>query len=182
MVDTAQGNRAAFPPIRFDHDCFGCGDANPIGLHLRFVPTDDGVRAEFTPGPAHQGFDGIVHGGIIATVLDEAMAWATTSAGIWTVTAEMSVRFKHPLSVAESTVVSARVTENRGRVVATAAELIRVRDGAVIAAATATFIRVSDAVARAWERRYVDNGASYDANANSASATEIEPEEGDAAT
>lgn len=158
MVDLSQRKTAAFQSIRFDHACFGCGDDNPIGLHLRFSTTNDGVRAAFTPEPAHQGFDGIVHGGIISTVLDEAMAWATTSAGVWTVTAEMSVRFKHPLSVGESTTVIAEVTENRGRIVATTGELTRDRDGAVVASATATFVRVSDAIAKKWESRYLDDG------------------------
>lgn len=159
MVDPSQRKSAAFQSIRFDHACFGCGDENPIGLHLQFSRTADGVRAAFTAVPAHQGFDAIVHGGIISAVLDEAMAWATTSAGVWTVTAEMSVRFKRPLSVGESTTVTSRVTENRRRVLATSAELTRDRDGAVIASATATFVRVSDAVARAWESRYLQDGA-----------------------
>ena len=159
MVDTSQTTTAMLPSVRFDHACFGCGNDNPIGLHLHFAQTDDGVAAPYTPQPEHQGFDGIVHGGIIATVLDEAMAWATTSAGIWTVTAEMSVRFKHPLSVRESTTVAASVTENRGRVVATAGQLTRDHDGAVIATATATFVPVSDGVAKQWEARYLANGA-----------------------
>ena len=60
--------------VRSDHGCFGCGDANPIGLHLHFTRTTTGVVAQFTPGIVHQGFDGIVHGGIIATVADET-AW-----------------------------------------------------------------------------------------------------------
>ncbi len=164
MVDQSQRKTAAFQSIRFDHACFGCGDDNPIGLHLRFSTTNDGVRAAFTPEPAHQGFDGIVHGGIISTVLDEAMAWATTSAGVWTVTAEMSVRFRRPLSVGDSTTVTAEVTENRGRIVATAGELTRDRDGAVIASATATFVRVSDAIANQWESRYLDDGATNESS------------------
>src|SRR5688500_12117637 len=98
MTDSAE--QATFDPFlmaRADHACFGCGDENPIGLRLRFAPVGDGVRASFIPGPEHQGFDNVIHGGIISTVLDEAMAWATARAGFWAVTGEMQVRFRQPL-------------------------------------------------------------------------------------
>jgi uncharacterized protein (TIGR00369 family) len=160
MVDRSQTNTATLPSVRVDHACFGCGKDNPNGLRLHFDLTDDGVVAPFVPQPEHQGFDGIVHGGIISTVLDEAMAWATTSAGVWTVTAEMCVRFKRPLSVGESTTVTARVAENRRRIVAASGKLTLDRDGTIVATATATFVRVSDAVAKAWDARYLGNGAS----------------------
>ncbi len=79
----------------------------------------DGVKASFIPGPDHQGFDDVVHGGIISTVLDEAMAWATAHAGFWAMTGEMRVRFRQPLNIGESTVVTARVSGARGRLVTT---------------------------------------------------------------
>ena len=157
MTEATQSTmRSAFPAVRFDHACFGCGDENPNGLHLQFSPTEDGVAAVFTPAPAHQGFDGVVHGGIISTVLDEAMAWATTRAGVWAFTAEIGVRFKNPLAIGEPTTVTARVTENRGRIVATTAELTRDLDRTTIATAAATFVRVGKSVAEEWQRRYVD--------------------------
>ena len=67
--------------VRSNHACFGCGDNNPIGLRLRFAYAGNGVEASFTPSAEHQGFHDVVHGGIISTVLDEAMAWATAYAG-----------------------------------------------------------------------------------------------------
>ena len=54
------------------------------------------MKASFTPNPEHQGFHDVVHGGIISTILDEAMAWATAHAGVWAVTGEMRVRFRQP--------------------------------------------------------------------------------------
>ena len=77
--------------VRSDHGCFGCGDDNPIGLHLRFTRDQEGVKASFIPGPEHQGFDDVIHGGIISAVLDEAMAWAAAYAGFWAVTGEMRI-------------------------------------------------------------------------------------------
>jgi hypothetical protein len=64
--------------------------------------------------------------------------------------------------VGEAATVNARVTENRGRVVSTTAELTRDRDGTAIANATATFVRVSDTLAAEWQRRYLENADSTD--------------------
>jgi hypothetical protein len=56
--------------------CFVCGEANPAGLRQRFETDGRVVRARFTPRPEHAGFTGVVHGGILATLLDEIMVWA----------------------------------------------------------------------------------------------------------
>ncbi|MFN8590795.1 MAG: PaaI family thioesterase [Thermomicrobiales bacterium] len=141
--------------VRSDHGCFGCGDANPIGLHLHFTRTTAGVVAQFTPEIVHQGFDGIVHGGIISTVLDEAMAWATAAAGLWTVTGEIQIRFRQPLRVGAETRVEAQVTDTRRRLVKTAAELLLLADNSVVASATATFVRVAAETETAWRARYL---------------------------
>ena len=53
-----------FPIARTDHECFGCGQQNPIGLRLRFAPDDVGVKASFTPGPELQRFHDVVNGGL----------------------------------------------------------------------------------------------------------------------
>jgi acyl-coenzyme A thioesterase PaaI-like protein len=144
-----------FRIVRSDHGCFGCGDDNPIGLHLRFAPEADGVKASFIPGPQHQGFQDVVHGGIISAVLDEAMAWATAHAGLWAVTGEMRVRFRQPLKLGELTSVVARVIGTHGRVVTAAAELRLERDRSPVATATATFIKVDADVEAAWRARYL---------------------------
>jgi acyl-coenzyme A thioesterase PaaI-like protein len=144
-----------FSVPRSDHACFGCGDDNPIGLHLRFAPEGEGVRASFIPGPEHQGFYDVVHGGIISTVLDEAMAWATAHAGVWAVTGEVRVRFRLPLKIGEPTTAVARVTGTRGRLVTTSAELQLDRDRTLIATASATFVKVDAEVETAWRARYL---------------------------
>ena len=149
---------ATFDPfdiVRSDHACFGCGDKNPIGLHLRFTPDEEGVRTSFIPGPDHQGFAGVVHGGIISTVLDEAMAWATAHAGFWAVTGDMRVRFRQPLNIDELTIVTARVSGVRGRLVTTSATMELDRNRSTIATATASFIKVDGDVEAAWRARYL---------------------------
>jgi acyl-coenzyme A thioesterase PaaI-like protein len=144
-----------FLAVRSDHACFGCGDDNPIGLRLQFAADGDGVKASFIPRPEHQGFLEVVHGGIISTVLDEAMAWATAYAGIWAVTGDMRVRFRQPLNIGEPAVVTARVSGARGRLVTTADELVLDRDRSPIATASATFFRVEPDVEAAWRARYL---------------------------
>jgi acyl-coenzyme A thioesterase PaaI-like protein len=142
---------------RSDHRCFGCGVQNPIGLHLQFESTADGVEAPFTPLPDHQGFENVVHGGIVSTLLDEAMSWAIAAAGMWAVTGEMRVRFRNALSVGEATTVSASLDDSRGRLISASARLTRASDGATIATATATFMRVAPETEAAWRERYIES-------------------------
>lgn len=144
--------------VRADHGCFGCGRDNPIGLRLRFSSDGDGVIARFVPGVDHQGFDGVVHGGIICTLLDEAMAWATASAGIWAMTGEMRTRFRRPLLAGDATQLRGSITSQRGRVIYTSAELV-LDDGTSIASATGTFVRVNAEQEKLWRARYL-NGSS----------------------
>ena len=144
-----------FGIVRSDHGCFGCGDDNPIGLHLRFAADGDSVRASFIPSPDHQGFGGIVHGGIISTILDEAMAWATAHSGFWAMTGDIRVRFRRPLTIGESAVVMARVSGARGRLVTTVGERALASDGSSIATATATFVKVDAELEAAWRAQYL---------------------------
>jgi len=100
-----------------DNDyCFACGQQNPLGLHLRFELESGGIVAHFTPGPHLQGFAGVLHGGIAATVLDDVMnnLVSRTRAKL-VVTATLEVRFRRPVPVGEALVCHARLTEERGR-------------------------------------------------------------------
>jgi len=117
--------------------CFGCGENNPCGLKLKFEWDGKQVRAEFTPNKFHQGWAGIIHGGIITTILDEAMGYAAYYEGIKCVTSSMQTRFKRPLSIDEPTIVTASLTKNGRRYVETEAK-IATRDGTTIAECTAT--------------------------------------------
>ena len=69
--------------VREDHWCFGCGRQNPIGLKLTFYEDGEQVWAPWTPRHEHQGYEGIVHGGLITTVLDEVMGWAIYVRRLW---------------------------------------------------------------------------------------------------
>src|ERR1700733_15407 len=87
------------PALELPHtpNCLVCGQSNPHGLHLSLHvdPATGIVTTTFTPTKDHIGFEGIIHGGIIATVLDEAMVWAATWSGKgFCVCAELTTRFK----------------------------------------------------------------------------------------
>ncbi|ADO76755.1 PaaI family thioesterase [Halanaerobium praevalens] len=80
--------------------CFACGPENPISLGLKFEEiSQNRVRAEFTPTANHQGYTGIIHGGLTATLLDEAMAYVVGFKGIKAFTAELNIRFRKAIEV-----------------------------------------------------------------------------------
>lgn len=105
-------------PIPPHHDpaCWGCGD-NPTGLHLP-TPTEEGLseyEAYLTFDDRHQGGPGIVHGGIVAGALDEAVGLLATWYAFPTVTARMFVRYRRPVPINTELLLAAVLTEARGR-------------------------------------------------------------------
>jgi acyl-coenzyme A thioesterase PaaI-like protein len=124
------------------HYCFGCSKRNPIGLHLSFQLADGAVMAPFTPRAEHQGWPGFMHGGLVATMLDEAMGWVTMSHGIWAVTGKINVRYREPVPLYQPVTLVGIIEKNRGRWILVRAE-IRSSEGAVLSEADAIFMRVS---------------------------------------
>ena len=105
-------------PLPHTHSCFVCGDSNPYGLKLRFETDGRVVQTRFRPRREHIGFKGVVHGGLIATVLDEIMVWAcAVPTRQFAFCAELTVRYLRPLSPEEEVLVTGELTANRkGRV------------------------------------------------------------------
>lgn len=121
--------------------CFGCGPANPIGLHLDFDQhPDGGVQARFKPGEEHQGWDGIMHGGLVTVLLDEAMAWAASASTTMYYTGRLEVRYRELVRTGAALTIRGWITRNRGRTLETRAE-IRGSGGEVLAEGTALFLR-----------------------------------------
>lgn len=110
--------------------CFGCAPDNPIGLKLNFSWDGKAARASFIPGEFHQGWSNIMHGGIIYSLLDEAMAYATFYHGINGVTARTQVRFKSPIPIGEPLSIVGMVTKETRRLVETSGVVVR-QDGSV---------------------------------------------------
>ena len=134
IVDAA-GRRYAFA----DHHCFACGGTNPIGMRLRIELGDGTARTSWIAGPDYVGWSDKVHGGIIATLLDEVMAWAPSSYDSWAVTAEMRVRYRSPALPGERLEASARVVERRRRIYEVAGEVTGA-DGRVVAQGSGRYL------------------------------------------
>lgn len=102
---------------RPDNGCFGCGGANTRGMRLAFEQDDARQRivGRFRLGEEYQGGPGLVHGGIIALLLDEAMSKATRFHGELAVTADLHVEYKRPIGVGQEIVVEGFVARRDGR-------------------------------------------------------------------
>lgn len=117
--------------------CFACGKENPIGLHLEFKETEDSYCTTFTPRPEHQGYDGIMHGGLVSTLLDEVMARYIYAKGYNAVTARLDVRFKKPTPIGQELTVRAKIAGKRGNMYEVIGE-ITLPDGTITAQGKAT--------------------------------------------
>lgn len=112
--------------------CFVCGPENPIGLRLRFVSDGEGVRAEFTPSELHVGYEGLVHGGILAALIDDALANIWFTRGQEAVTAKIEVRFRREATPGDPLTVVAMPTGAKGKMMTARAE-IRAGNGDLVA-------------------------------------------------
>ena len=123
-----------------DHYCFVCGEENPSGLHLKFSAGKGKIQTEFIPRKIHQGYKNIVHGGIISTLLDEAMVKAALMQEMPVVTAEITVRFRAPLMAGEKVIVEAEIKKMNKKIIETSA-VMKKEDDTVIAEAHAKLLR-----------------------------------------
>lgn len=142
-MDTQMGStgQKSFTPVAcVQSECFACGSQHPHGLGLRFVREPGGqVAADWTPSRTWEGFRGIIHGGIVSTVLDEAMSKAVASTGPPSLTCQLEVRFRHSIIPGEALTVRAWVLQRHKRRVRVEAE-IRDRDGVERAHGRAIFL------------------------------------------
>ena len=123
--------------------CFGCGKKNPIGLQLVFKEEDEHYSTTFTARPEHQGYDGIMHGGLVSTVLDEVMARYIYAKGFNAVTARLDVRFRQPTPIGQQLTATAKITGKRGNMYEVVGE-ITLPDGTITAQGKATIAVLED--------------------------------------
>jgi uncharacterized protein (TIGR00369 family) len=146
--------------IDFDHWCFACGRTNPFGLHLDFSVARDRATARFTARREHSGFDDTVHGGIVTTLIDEAMGWAIFHKGVWGVTGKLTMTFRRPVPIGEELEVTAAITKETRRAIETHGEL-RDREGTLLAEGEALFLVMPEARRQELERRYVGSDEAF---------------------
>lgn len=136
------------------HNCFACGELNEIGLHLKLNLEPGRCWTELEMPRRFEGWEGIIHGGILCTVMDEVMAWALVQDDSWGVTARMSVDFHKPVTVGQKIRAEGWITESRRRVHATAAKILDSETGLELASAQATYVAASETRKRELKERY----------------------------
>ena len=122
-------------PLVDDDHCFVCGKENLQGLRIEWTTEALTTHGEFYASKTHQGWQGMVHGGILAAILDESMtrlAWETYGGAV---TAEMTVRYISPARIGEKLLIKGEVDNMKGRLIPTRAE-IRNTQGHIVASAT----------------------------------------------
>ncbi len=124
--------------------CFVCGRDNPIGFHLQFFQDGNGcVYADYTPKEEHQGFPGVMHGGLVSVLLDETLGRTAIASNLWCMTAELDVRFRKPVPIGEPLRLKGQITRRKGRLLEGKSEL-RLADGTLAAVAHGTYLRIPD--------------------------------------
>ncbi|MBE3072973.1 MAG: PaaI family thioesterase [Acidobacteria bacterium] len=107
-------------------NCFVCGSENPVGLHVTFTRDgEQGCRAEYVARSEHVGWPGLMHGGLLFTLMDEAVAWAICFAGLRGVTGKAEVRFRRPATVGTRLIITGTVADRARRAVRVRAEIRR---------------------------------------------------------
>lgn len=149
--DSASDQSPAHPIERLSHGqrnrCFGCGEDNSVGLHLHFRLEPDGsVSAEATPGTSYEGPPGHLHGGIIATLLDETMSKANRASGEIALTRQLQVEYLRPIPSTQPVRLHGHVERIEGRKLWTEAT-IQDAEGNTLATGKGFFISVMKAPA-----------------------------------
>ena len=136
--------------------CFVCGESNPIGLKLRFETDGRIVQTRFVPRTEHVGFKQTVHGGLIATLLDEIMVWAcAVRTGRFGYCAEMNVRFIRPARPGEAHMAIGELIVNRRDRIYEARGELRGPGGEVLAASTGKYLPLKETEADAMSADFV---------------------------
>ena len=132
-----------------DEYCFACGKKNPIGLKLEITESNEGEAiAKFVARKEYQGFKDILHGGIIATILDEVMVWASFLAGYYVATAKLEIKYKKPAPIGKELIATGKITKVEGKKVFGKATLVM--DNIVLAEARSLMIIVKEKENREW--------------------------------
>jgi len=125
--------------------CFVCGRENPIGLRMRFYADGEGcVHADYVPREEHQGFPGVMHGGLVTTMLDEIIGRTAIASDMWCMTAKLEIRFKKPVPIGAPLKLKGEIVKKSNRMLEGRGE-IRLEDGTLAVEAIGTYLRIPDA-------------------------------------
>jgi acyl-coenzyme A thioesterase PaaI-like protein len=124
--------------------CFVCGTENPHGLGLTFLADGRSVWADFTAQDHHQSWPGVLHGGIIAAVLDETIARVAFLHDRWVHTARLVLRYVKPGPLGEPLRASGELVKDARLLMEMKGKLVIARTGEVVAEASGTFVPLPD--------------------------------------
>ena len=142
-------------PIEFaEHNCFACGSLNAHGLRMTIHVEPGRSWSELTMADRFEGWEGVIHGGILATLLDEVMGWALADGDDWGVTARLTVEYRRPVLVGTSIRVEGWIDRSRRRVMEMRGRIADAVTGQEYATATATYVTVDDERKRQLRDRY----------------------------
>ena len=130
--------------------CFACGRSNPIGLYMKFDYDGERVWSRFRPREEHQGYPGLLHGGLAATMLDEVLGRLCIARNRWMATVKLELRYHAPVPIDQELTLVAEVLEERRRLMRARGEL-RLEDGTVAVSAVGTYLPLPDEVLERWE-------------------------------
>lgn len=126
--------------------CFVCGESNASGLKIRFETDGLVVRARFLPRAEHIGFKQTIHGGIIATLLDEIMVWAcAVQTKRFAYCAELNIRFLSPVRPGEEVLASGELVANKRNKLFEAKGELRNYAGVLLATGTGKYLPIKQA-------------------------------------
>lgn len=156
LIDRERPIPAHWRPQATSRSCFVCGRDNPVGLKIQFYedPEQGQVVVPLRIPERFQGYPGIVHGGILATILDEltgrALMIGAEEDPFW-VTAKLEVRYRKPTPTETPLTAVGWVVEERRRTAEVAGE-IRLADGTVTAEASGVVVCPSRETLKEWEQ------------------------------
>ena len=153
------------PPLRKQPGsalCFVCGTQNPHGLGVTFYDDGDRVMTEVLPQEWHQGWPGVLHGGIVTAVLDETIGRVAFLHDRWVQTAKLSVRFVKPAPLGKRLKATGELVRDAKRLMEMRGELVDADTNEVLATAEGTFVRVPDAMRDELARRLGGDFAAWE--------------------
>ncbi len=136
------------------HLCFACGTLNQAGMGLVLHVEPGRAWTDLTLEPRFQGWDGIAHGGILCTILDEVMAWSLVGEDNWGLTARMNVAYKRPVEIGQSLHAEGRVVRSRRRIVDTEGRIVDAVTGRTLATATGVYFAADESRKQQLRERY----------------------------
>ncbi|MAI41541.1 MAG: thioesterase [Gammaproteobacteria bacterium] len=122
--------------------CFVCGPNNSIGLKLMFRMEDEICKSEFTPEEEHCGYDGVTHGGIVYSVLDDVMANWLFLRGVRAFTAACEIRYKNPLAIGTRVFLEGKCVKEKSRIALLEGKMLRKDNRQLIAETHAKFMKI----------------------------------------